>query len=273
MNEIWKPIEGTNGVYEVSNTGKVRSLDYKRTGQIAEISTRKNNRGYVIVSLSINGKAKTALLHRLVASAFIPNPNGLPQVNHIDGVKENCSVDNLEWCDASYNMRHASEHGLLENVKRAARENIHRLDEHREQQKIRVVSINMRTKDFKVHDSILGAVNDLGIPSTKEIVTILKKGWGTSKGFTFVRLDDFDPNNIEDIIQHTEKEKTRSRREGAVKSTKEIIATRISDMEEIEFASIADASRALGVFASNISAILSGKGKSAKGYTFRFSGR
>lgn len=267
--EIWKAIEGTDGKYEVSNTGKVRSLDYKRTGRTQELSTRRNNSGYLIVSLSAGGKPITRLLHRLVATAFLPNPSSLPQVNHKDGNKENCRAENLEWCDGAYNMKHASENGLLENVKKAAKEGIHRLDAHREAQKIKVVSINMKTGEYGHHESMLGAVKSLGIPSTKEIITILSNGCGTSKGYTFVLAADFNPENIPDIIQKTTDFKTASRRRTGMQNAKKIIATKCSDATEKEYECIADAARELGVFASNISAVLNGDAKTAKGYTFK----
>lgn len=66
-----------------------------------------NNKGYLLVHLTINGKRSNQLIHRLVAKAFIPNPDNLPQVNHIDGNKSNNRVNNLEWCTDSYNQNHA----------------------------------------------------------------------------------------------------------------------------------------------------------------------
>lgn len=71
------------------------------------LATRRSNRGYLLVNLSIDGERRTFSVHTLIAKAYIPNPNNLPQVNHIDGNKENNSVDNLEWCTASENCVHA----------------------------------------------------------------------------------------------------------------------------------------------------------------------
>ena len=112
--EIWKPIEGYEGLYEVSSYGRVRSLDryvkcdYERyrlhKGKI--LSPGKDKDGYLFVVLSCNGKHKTITVHRLVAQAFIPNPYNLPQVNHRDENPSNDNVDNLEWCNAKYNSNY-----------------------------------------------------------------------------------------------------------------------------------------------------------------------
>lgn len=97
--EIWKDIQGFEEFYQVSNLGRVRSL-YKR-GVI--LTPQINNRGYYFVMLYKDGKYHHALVHRLVAMAFIPNELKLPQVNHKDEDKSNNVVDNLEWCTNLYN--------------------------------------------------------------------------------------------------------------------------------------------------------------------------
>ena len=106
MIEEWRPVVGYEGLYEVSNTGQVRSLDrfYYRLHKGKVLSPTKDRYGYLTVTLNCNGKSKTIKIHRLVAQAFLPNPDNLPQVNHKDEVKTNNSVDNLEWCTAKYNV-------------------------------------------------------------------------------------------------------------------------------------------------------------------------
>lgn len=107
MNELWKPIPGYEGLYEICNFGLVRSIGSPRhPGCILKIFEYPN--GYCYVSLHKNKKQKNHMVHRLVALAFIPNPGGLPYVNHKDENKRNSRADNLEWCDRIYNTRYGT---------------------------------------------------------------------------------------------------------------------------------------------------------------------
>jgi len=110
--EIWKDIEGFEGLYQVSNMGRVRSLDRKdargnhRKGKMR--ADECDRYGYRTVSLCRDGNAKHRLVHRLVAEAFIPNPDGLSEVNHLDEDKMNNAVSNLEWCSRPYNINYGT---------------------------------------------------------------------------------------------------------------------------------------------------------------------
>lgn len=106
MKEIWMPISGFEGLYEVSNLGRVKSLErvnYYPDGRIHQrkkeklLSTKPDKRGYISVVLCKDGKIYPHCLHRLVAEAFIPNPEGKPNVDHIDTNPSNNMVDNLRW--------------------------------------------------------------------------------------------------------------------------------------------------------------------------------
>ena len=108
MKEIWKSIKNYEGLYEVSNLGRVKSLNYNKTGKEQILKPAKVKNGYLLVGLCNNKKVKTYHVHRLVAQTFIPNPNDLPQVNHKDEDKENNCIDNLEWCSAEYNMNYGT---------------------------------------------------------------------------------------------------------------------------------------------------------------------
>lgn len=100
--EEWKDIEGYEGKYQVSNKGRVKALNFKRTSK-EKIIKEANNKGYKAVKLWKFGKRKSYLVHRLVALSFIPNPKKLPQINHKDEDKLNNNADNLEWCTQFYN--------------------------------------------------------------------------------------------------------------------------------------------------------------------------
>lgn len=103
--EVWRDIEGFKG-YQVSNLGNVRSLNYRKTNKIQnlKLSLSDSNRGYKSVSMQVGSKVIRRNVHRLVAIAFIPNPQNLPEINHIDENGLNNHINNLEWCDRHYNL-------------------------------------------------------------------------------------------------------------------------------------------------------------------------
>ena len=115
--EEWKYIDGWNGKYIVSNTGRIKSL-YRRIGNgknytidksVKELKPTKNKLGYKMVCLMFNGEKRQCKVHRLVAEAFIPNPENKPFINHIDFNPSNNNVENLEWCTQKENVHHSIE--------------------------------------------------------------------------------------------------------------------------------------------------------------------
>lgn len=113
--EIWKDIVGYEGYYQVSNFGRIKSLsriiDHKSMGKYIskeKILTQQTNYGYKNVILSKNGKTKYKKVHRLVAEAFISNPDNLPYINHKNENRNDNSVNNLEWCDSKYNNNYGN---------------------------------------------------------------------------------------------------------------------------------------------------------------------
>ena len=120
MKEIWKDVKGYEGLYQISNLGRIKSLNYKGTCREGILKPHKNKYGYMYITLYRNGEHKSLRVHRLVAKAFIPNPHNLPEVNHKD---ENCinnfvyinedgtvnlENSNLEWCTSEYNHNYGT---------------------------------------------------------------------------------------------------------------------------------------------------------------------
>lgn len=120
MSEVWKPVKGYEGYYEVSNLGRVKSKarKYYRSDVLYHLKERvmkvsPSSSGYNTIILTVNGKAKSYLLHRLIALAFIENPQNKKCINHKDGDKFNNSLENLEWCTYSENRNHGLRTGLI----------------------------------------------------------------------------------------------------------------------------------------------------------------
>jgi hypothetical protein len=120
MKEVWKDVPGYEGMYQASNTGKIKSLTrivnssygskMRITGKIKKLCQKPN--GYVYVGLSKNGETRSYRVHRLIAMAFIENKSNLSDVNHKNGKKNDNRLSNLEWCSPSQNSIHAYEMNL-----------------------------------------------------------------------------------------------------------------------------------------------------------------
>ena len=150
---MWKSIKGYEGIYEISNLGRVKSLERLDTmGRRIEERIMKcqlNKDGYLNITLSNKGCKKTYLLHRLVAMHFVDNPNGYNEINHIDTDPSNPVASNLEWCTRKYNVNYAD-----------AKEKMIRANQKK------VIQLDLANRYVKTHDSIKGAAKEVKIPDS-----------------------------------------------------------------------------------------------------------
>ena len=162
MKEIWKDIKGYEGLYQVSSFGRVKRVT---TGRILKGSN--DSIGYLLVILYKNNIGSTKKIHRLVAEAFIPNPDNKPQVNHIDEDKTNNIVSNLEWMTAKENSNHGTRNGRVSRSK-----------------SIPIIAINIKTGESQEFYGTNECARQLGL-SPSNISAVLKGRQKQTGGFTF----------------------------------------------------------------------------------------
>lgn len=107
-DEIWKSVKGYEGIYEVSNMGRIMSLNWRGSKYPKLMTPIIDRKGYYNIVLSKNGKTQRCLFHRIVAEAFIEDIEGCYEINHKDEDKGNNKVSNLEWCTRKYNMNYGT---------------------------------------------------------------------------------------------------------------------------------------------------------------------
>lgn len=186
---MWKDIVGFEGFYEISDSGLVRSRDRNsvdslgrkryRYGMILNPDVAPN--GYYRVTLAKNGKKVQKYLHRLLAEHFIPNPQKFPQVNHKDGNKLNCSLDNLEWVSVKENVIHAYKHGLINHIRGEKHPNYGKCGAE-SKKALKVRATNKATGETKIYNAIIETKADGFLPS--EVSRCANHG-GSHHGFVF----------------------------------------------------------------------------------------
>lgn len=170
LKEIWHDVIGYEGLYKVSNLGNVKMLQRllpdKRILKEKFLKQQIQRNGYLLVGLRKEGKQKFISVHRIVASAFIPNIENKKQVNHIDGNKLNNKVNNLEWVTASENIKHAYKTGLKHTL----------IGELNGNSKIKKVDVDFIRKNYKPYDRIfsrkkLAEMFNISIATVKKILS------------------------------------------------------------------------------------------------------
>lgn len=177
MEEVWKDVVGYEGLFSVSNFGNIRN---EKTGRVLKLY--KNKRGYCLVSLyHKRNNRKTYRVHRLVAEAFIPNPNNYPYINHKDENPSNNRVDNLEWCTPQYNATygHAHEKHMKTILDKYGKYHL----------KKTVLQYTLDGVFVKEYDSITEASEESGIPMNN-ISACCRNVNTQAKGFIFVFKGD-----------------------------------------------------------------------------------
>lgn len=179
MEEIWKDIKGYEGLYQVSNFGRVKSLNYRGTGKELIFKKRYFTSGYERVCLTKNKIERTKRVHVLVAEAFIPNPENKPQVNHIDEDKTNNMASNLEWVTPRENLTYGTR---MKRVNKLRSVNGYKAK--------RIVD-----GEGVIYESVAQASKQLNI-SRSCLDNVLKGVQKSTKGYTFEYVSEVESNEF-----------------------------------------------------------------------------
>lgn len=187
--EKWRDIEGFDGLYQVSNMGRVRSLDRTdKNGQFRKgrvLADKHNNRGYHMIALCRDGNAKYRLIHRLVAIAFLNNPDNLPEVNHKDENKANNSVSNLEWFTSEYNLNYGT------RKYRIAKSSGNKHKTNYSNYPKQIIATNINTGKSLILPSLHVAGKKLGV-DFRQVSAVIRGKQNTAHGYRFELLGGSD---------------------------------------------------------------------------------
>lgn len=247
MNEKWKPIEGYNGMYWISSLGNVKSYKMDISGHI--LYTRVNEYGYETVALHDGtGKRKYFKVHRLVAKAFIPNPDNKPQVNHKDEDKENNNVENLEWVTSQENNTYGT------RIDRAISNTNYR---ERSKKFYKPVYAVFSDGSYKRFVSIKSMSGYLGVTDTSIVDALKGKHKSNIAGGAKVYYED---DFTVDLAKPFDEKSSMTWRKG--------VAVTWEESGKIDYyGSRKEAAMSLGISPSTVSALVTGRIKPTNGYT------
>lgn len=179
MNEEWRDVGGYEGLYQVSNLGRVKSLEKMRGAfpQKEMIKKQFYSNGYLRCQLHKNGKSRKIFVHRLVAEAFIPNPNNKPQVDHIDRNRSNNNIQNLRWCTAKENV-------LFEGTRNIRKQTLNRVHndciiQEKRLRKVckKVVQEDLNGKTIRIWSSLAEIKRELGKDVSNQCNRVYKRSY------------------------------------------------------------------------------------------------
>lgn len=250
--EEWRFVPFFENKYMVSNKGKIVSLNFKRSGIKKEMSPWLH-KGYKLVTLCMNGKTKQIPIHRLVAEAFIPNPNNYPIVNHKDENKLNNCADNLEWCTNEYNITYGTA-----NQRRA------------EKGKVPILQMTIDGKLVRRFDSAKEAGASLGVLNHSSITSVCKGKQKTAYGYNW-RYEEEDRHLISlQTKSIRESQKNINIKQGILKRSKVVCQFTLEGNLIKEFASCLIASKETGICKASIQHNCEGFRKTTHGFIFKY---
>ena len=205
MNEMWKPVKDYEGLYEISSLGRVKNLNYRGTGKEKILKNTECSNGYLVIGLVKNGKLKTFYVHRLVAEAFIPNPEDKSCIDHINTIRNDNRIENLRWATHEENSNNPlTKKKMSENHREQIGENNHmygRIGENNPKSKP-IVQINPNTNEvLNTYSGISEASRQTGFKHSNISACCNNKfnrpGNNIYKGYKWMFLSDYEKLNEE----------------------------------------------------------------------------
>lgn len=203
MEEIWKDIEGYEGLYMISSMGRVKSVDrqvrkenYFRTVRENFLKQRLGKHGYVQVTLCKDGRMKTYLIHRLVAKAFIPNPESKPYIDHINTIKTDNRTDNLRWVTRKENGQNPLSRLHRSECQKGEKNCMYGKFGKEHNRSIPIVQLTMDGKYIRGWDCTRQVERELGFRSNN-ICSVLRKRTNSAHGYKWMYKSDYYAQNTE----------------------------------------------------------------------------